>query len=40
MVLHAHDLGNRLCLDELPLRDIAETDMADQALGLELGQGR
>ena len=39
MVLHAHDLGDRLRLDELPLRDIAETNMADQALGLEVGQG-
>ena len=38
MVLHADDLGDGAPLRDLRRRDVAEPDMADQALSLQLGE--
>ena len=37
-VLHAHDLGDRLRLGQLGSSDVAQADVADQTLALEVGQ--
>ena len=38
VVLHADDLGDAARLGDLRRGDVAQADMADQALSLELGQ--
>ncbi len=40
VVLHAHDVGDRLRLGHLGGRDVAQADVADQPLALEVGQHR
>ena len=40
MVLHAHDLGDTARLFELAGGHVAQVELADQALPLELGQRR
>ena len=40
VVLHAHDVGDRLRLDHLGGRDVAQADVADQPLVPEVGQHR
>ncbi len=39
VVLDADDFGDRLGLDPLPVRDVAQADVADEALALEFGEG-
>ncbi|EGD08791.1 hypothetical protein XVE_2912 [Xanthomonas vesicatoria ATCC 35937] len=40
VVLHTDNLGQRLRLGDLPCGDVAQTDVAHQALALELDQAR
>ena len=40
MVLHADDLGDAVRLFELARGHVAQAELSDQALPLELGQGR